>query len=235
MSDSGGPPLVHAFRDTEIVLTAIAFVVAARVHQSSFTLPVGICFVAWLVLSFRKRLSPRIVSALTKCLVVMFLAVIVSARADSLLRGLRVEGGPISFVGTLRSDPTFANGATTAVVEVGSHRYRLTGRGFGGASLRGLSAGNTIAGDATIRNVRMRSWRIAKHLSGDLQIKELHRTSKGNLLSRSANSIRSNLLASSKHFNPSDRALFAGFVLGDARDQPVWITDEFRAAGLTHL
>ena len=34
---------------------------------------------------------------------------------------------------------------------------------------------------------------------------------------------------------PERRALYAGFVLGDDRGQPVEITDDFRASGLSHL
>jgi competence protein ComEC len=98
-----------------------------------------------------------------------------------------------------------------------------------------MSAGNTVAGEGSLRAVRERSWRIAKHLVADIEVRELHKTSAGNYLNRFANGIRSKLLGSSAHFGSTDRALFAGFVLGDARDQSVWVTDEFRAAGLTHL
>jgi len=37
------------------------------------------------------------------------------------------------------------------------------------------------------------------------------------------------------HLQPVDRALLAGFLLGDTRGVPQELTDQFRAAGLTHL
>jgi competence protein ComEC len=226
---------VRPFRDFEVVGSAAIFVVAARVHRSSWVLTVGLLLTVGLTLALRNRLGAKIVSALIKILLVAFVAVLVSARANAMLKAFKTEGGPITFTGTLRSDPAVGNGATTAVIEVGSRRYRLSGRGFPGASLRRLSAGHVVTGTGSVRVMPKRSWRIAKHLVGDLEMKELRQTSKGSSIGRLANNVRATLLASSAHFGRTDRALFAGFVLGDARDQPVWVTDEFRAAGLTHL
>ncbi len=43
------------------------------------------------------------------------------------------------------------------------------------------------------------------------------------------------MLAGSTHLPPVDRALLAGFLLGDTRGVPPELTEQFRAAGLTHL
>ena len=43
------------------------------------------------------------------------------------------------------------------------------------------------------------------------------------------------MLAGAEHLAPVDRALLAGFLLGDTRGLPTALTEQFRAAGLTHL
>src|SRR4051812_45615338 len=50
-----------------------------------------------------------------------------------------------------------------------------------------------------------------------------------------ANDARALVLAGSDHLAPTDRALLAGFLLGDTRGVPDSLTEQFRAAGLTHL
>src|SRR4051812_37878306 len=50
-----------------------------------------------------------------------------------------------------------------------------------------------------------------------------------------ANDARALVLAGSEHLAPADRALLAGFLLGDTRGLPDSLTEQFRAAGLTHL
>lgn len=162
-------------------------------------------------------------------------ALLVGFRANVLLGSLTAERGPISFRATLRSDPVSANGVTSVIADVGSDRYRFVGRGFEGAAFRNLQAGERMIGRGSIRSVPLRSWRIAKGLVGDIDVASISYTSRGSLVARFCNALRRTLLASARHFEPTDRALFSGFVLGDAREQRVWVTDEFRASGLTHL
>jgi competence protein ComEC len=54
-------------------------------------------------------------------------------------------------------------------------------------------------------------------------------------LDRIANAGRDAVLRGSQHIEPTDRALLAGFLLGDTRGVPEDVTDQFRLAGLTHL
>jgi competence protein ComEC len=54
-------------------------------------------------------------------------------------------------------------------------------------------------------------------------------------LDRVANGLRGLVLAGSSHVHPVERALLAGFLLGDTRGVPDGLTEQFRAAGLTHL
>jgi competence protein ComEC len=54
-------------------------------------------------------------------------------------------------------------------------------------------------------------------------------------LDRFANDVRARVLAGSQHLAPVERSLLAGFLLGDTRGVPYELTEQFRAAGLTHL
>jgi competence protein ComEC len=54
-------------------------------------------------------------------------------------------------------------------------------------------------------------------------------------LHRAANALRARVLAGGRHLPATERALMAGFLLGDTRALPRDVTDQFRASGLTHL
>jgi competence protein ComEC len=54
-------------------------------------------------------------------------------------------------------------------------------------------------------------------------------------LHRTANYLRARVLAGSRHLAPTERALMAGFLLGDTRELPRDVEEQFRASGLTHL
>jgi competence protein ComEC len=54
-------------------------------------------------------------------------------------------------------------------------------------------------------------------------------------LHRTANLLRARVLAGGRHLGPTERALMAGFLLGDTRELPRDVEEQFRASGLTHL
>lgn len=182
-------------------------------------------------------LDPLAVSPAVTCLVVALLAGIVSWRSDSQLRTLsRLPKLPDSGVlVTLRTDPTTTAGVTTAIASLHRTRVRLVSRGAIGSALTKAESGNTVVVSGSMKQVPMRSWRVARHLVGDFHLTAVGSLGAGSVLSQIANRTRHVILASTKHFEPTDRALFAGFVLGDDRGQPPWVADDFRAAGLTHL
>ena len=57
----------------------------------------------------------------------------------------------------------------------------------------------------------------------------------GSPLHRSANALRGRVLAGGRYLPATERALVAGFLLGDTRALPRDTEEQFRAAGLTHL
>ena len=52
---------------------------------------------------------------------------------------------------------------------------------------------------------------------------------------RVANDVRDRVLAGGEALGPTDRALVAGFLVGDDRDLPPTVAADFRSAGLSHL
>lgn len=54
-------------------------------------------------------------------------------------------------------------------------------------------------------------------------------------LHRTANALRGRVLAGGRHLPETERALMAGFLLGDTRALPRDVAEQFRASGLTHL
>ena len=54
-------------------------------------------------------------------------------------------------------------------------------------------------------------------------------------LDRAANALRARVLAGGRHLPATERALVAGFLLGDTRELGRDVEEQFRASGLTHL
>ena len=74
-----------------------------------------------------------------------------------------------------------------------------------------------------------------RHVGGRLSVDAVGGWRPGDPVSRVANGVRRTLLAGASSLPRRQRALFAGFVLGDDREQPVEVADDFRASGLAHL
>ena len=148
-------------------------------------------------------------------------------------------------VATLVADPDASRYDASALVRVvssaghhaGGRRVLVTASGDPAAHLRLLSAGESVV---------VRGW--YSELAGfdarwrwSHAVAELHATDVVGVarahapLARIANRLRALVLSGSEHLAPVERALLAGFLLGDTRGVPKTVTDQFRAAGLTHL
>ena len=146
---------------------------------------------------------------------------------------------------TLLDDPDASRFATRVLVRVdrrdghdaGGRRVLLRASGDVAARVRILEAGD----GATLRgwfgpldefDLRFR-WR---HAVGTFHSTALLRVTHARApLARTANSVRDLVLGGPRGLAPVDRALLAGFLLGDTRGVPPELTDDFRAAGLSHL
>lgn len=138
--------------------------------------------------------------------------------------GARAIGRISSVVGT---DP---HGAGRRLVLV-------TASGDVGSRLALLEAGDRVL-------VRGRLQRLAgfdaryrwRHAVARLAIHDiLHVTGPHSVLPRLANPIRHLVLGGTRFLPPRERALVSGFLVGDTRGVPTKTTEEFRAAGLSHL
>ena len=157
--------------------------------------------------------------------------------------GYRAQAGlappaarPFSGTVTLASDPEPSFGGVQAVAKAGGHRYELTARRGAGGSLRSSLAGEQLQVAGRLRPLGPgQDWLASRHVVGRLDATKAERTGPGGPVWRLANGLRRTLTDGAASMNPTQRSLFAGFVLGDDRDQPVTTTDDFRGSGLTHL
>ena len=75
-----------------------------------------------------------------------------------------------------------------------------------------------------------------RHVMGRLQADVVADVDPGSALTRASNRLRRRLRGAAEAAMPAaDSALFTGLVLGDDAREPVWLVDDFRRSGLSHL
>ena len=79
-----------------------------------------------------------------------------------------------------------------------------------------------------------RRWRW-RHVGSVFEAADLVAAEPATGFLRWANGVRRRVLAGGEALGPTDRALVAGFLVGDDRDLPPTVAADFRAAGLSHL
>jgi competence protein ComEC len=119
----------------------------------------------------------------------------------------------------------------------GSRTVLVTAGGDTAGKLRLLEAGDEVKLSGWLQpltgyDARLR-WRhaVARFDAVELFAFEPARSP----LHRVANSLRARVLAGGRHLRTTERALMAGFLLGDTRALPRDVEEQFRASGLTHL
>jgi competence protein ComEC len=121
--------------------------------------------------------------------------------------------------------------------DAGGRRVLVYATGEAGPRVRLLAAGERVAlrgwlEPLTSIDTRWR-WR---HAVGVLHANQLlDADAARSPLDRVANGTRNAVLRGSSSLAPRDRALLAGFLLGDTRGVPETVTESFRLAGMTHL
>lgn len=178
------------------------------------------------------------------------LAVALTQRA---LHGLVVSplAGPTSraasgqLAGTLLDDPTGPRFAVRALVRADRFAARDAGErtvvarasGDAASRLRVLEAGDRVVLDGRLGplvgwDARYR-WR---HAVAGFEVRDVRAfASPVALLPRLASGLRALVLRGAAGLPADDRALLAGFLLGDTRMLPARTVDDFRTAGLSHL
>jgi competence protein ComEC len=189
-------------------------------------LPVALMVVG---LAFARR-SPVVL-----CLGAALLASGCSARAWAGLRPPAPHGW--SGVATLVGDPGDQYGALRVDLRLGHRRVEAWARGPAAGRLRDRLAGErvSVAGRVEPAPPGVRARPARRHASARLTVDRVGAWAPGGPATRLANGIRRTLLAGAASLPDDRRALFAGFVLGDDREQSVEAVDDFRASGLSHL
>ncbi len=171
-------------------------------------------------------------------LVVTPLSAPILARDEVMVRGTLVDdpdGTRFSARVLVRVDRLVLGGATAGAG--GRRRLLVTASGDAGPRLRLLSAGEgvTLRGWLEPLTGYDLRWRW-QHAVGTLHATELLDARDARApLDEVANAARSAVLRGSDSLHPVDRALLAGFLLGDTRGVPDDVTERFRESGLTHL
>jgi competence protein ComEC len=148
-------------------------------------------------------------------------------------------------VATLVDDPDASRFDAHALARVasvdgrsaGQRRVLISASGGVAGHLRLLSAGESLVVRGWFTELEGFDvrWRW-KHAIGELHATDVLGVGAARApLDKIANQLRAFVLAGSQHLAPADRALLAGFLLGDTRGVPPELTDQFRDAGLTHL
>ncbi|MDP8976567.1 MAG: ComEC/Rec2 family competence protein [Actinomycetota bacterium] len=165
-------------------------------------------------------------------------AVLASALGARSWEGLRPPvPSPVSGVATLVTDPVDVEGALRVEARLGGRRVEAWARGADAGRLRPRLAGQRVemAGRLSAVPERSRSYLASRHVAARLTVRDVGAWSDGGPLARVANGVRRTLLRGASSLPDGQRALFAGLVLGDDREQDVGTVDDFRATGLSHL
>ncbi|HEY5011586.1 MAG TPA: ComEC/Rec2 family competence protein [Acidimicrobiia bacterium] len=171
-----------------------------------------------------------------------------NGEARSPLAALANRAPIVTVTGTLVSDPVGPAYLTSVLLRVdhvsvdGTQRHvdgrvlvRATATDAGEWRVPGEGDGVTATGllRPLVGRDRDQRWRHAVALLADARLSRVASPRAPPFVV--ANRVREIVLRGCESLDPVDRALLAGFLLGDVRGVPATISAEFRASGLTHL
>jgi len=138
---------------------------------------------------------------------------------------------------TLLADPVPRGPGVTAIARLGRRHVQLAAYGRAARSLRPRLAGERVVvnGELDPLSGVARPRLAARHVSARVTVASVGDWYPGNALSAGANRVRRALIDGARSMPSQDRALFTGFVIGDDRDEPADLVDDFRRSGLSHL
>lgn len=156
------------------------------------------------------------------------------------LDGLRISPTSLARRGwrvQLLTDPSRKRGTVEADGLVDGKHVQLRAAGVAATRLARLEAGDLAEVRGRLKNLSgpRLDWLTSRHIAGRMSVTSVDAAWHGSALARFANGIRSRLLRSGDVLPAGQRGLFAGFVLGDDRQQSPELIDDFRASGLSHL
>ncbi|MEO6629204.1 MAG: ComEC/Rec2 family competence protein, partial [Aquihabitans sp.] len=147
-----------------------------------------------------------------------------------------VRAAPFRGRVTLLSDPQDTPFGVKADVRYGHRRVELQATGGSAGTVGRALAGERLEVQGRLRPPPPASpWLVPRHVVGRLAVTTAEPVDAGAVPWQAANRFRRLLARGAEVLPETSRGLYGGFVLGDDRGQPVWVVDDFRAAGLTHL
>lgn len=220
--------------DRWLAIVAVATAAGAYAARPLVPLPLAAAVVALALVLTRPGRAPVLL-----CAALALLASVLGARswrgldARSTFREPLAEGWA-----TLVTDPRAAPGSAVQLdVRMRGKRLRATARAAAASALRDRLAGEQVHVRGHIRPLEpaARQRLASRHVAGRIELTAVDGHRPGSLLARTANALRRTLVTGTASLPADRRALYAGVVLGDDREQDVAEVEDFRAAGLTHL
>ncbi len=171
-----------------------------------------------------------------------------NGEARSPLAAMTTTAPVVTVSGSLASDPSGPAYLTSALLRV--RRISVEGRaiavdgrvlvratGSDAGEWRVLSEGDGLTATGVLRPLEGRDasqrWRHAVAVLANARLSRFASPRAPPFIV--ANAVRAVVLRGGAALDPVDRALLAGFLLGDVRGVPKPVSDDFRASGLTHL
>lgn len=145
--------------------------------------------------------------------------------------------GHFDGIACLMTDPAPVSGAIVAVVELDGERFETWARGSPRRRLAPHLAGECAAMVGERRALTGTNGRRAaiRHVVGGFDIESVGDWTAGGGLDRASNRVRRLFARGAALLRAPDDALFAGLVIGDDRNEPTTMIDDFRNSGLAHL
>jgi competence protein ComEC len=221
----GSPRWWQRISDGEVLAVAVTAVVGTWSGRVAVVLALSCLTIAF-----------RLHAALTAmCLVVGLLTVFHTRLAWHEVLPDRL--GHFAGWACLVDDPTPKHGAVVATFRIDAEHYETWARGSPRRRLAGHLAGECARIEGETSALRGSDARRAaiRHVVGRLSLEHVDEWGSGRPLDRASNRVRRLFAAGSRPLRPPDDALFAGLVIGDDRNEPATMVDQFRDAGLSHL
>lgn len=145
--------------------------------------------------------------------------------------------GPYQGWTCLVTDPTPQNGAMAVILEIEGERFQTWARGSSRRRISTHLAGECVQISGSRRALDGVNGRRAaiRHVVGRFDIDTIGDWGEGTALDRASNRVRRLFGVGASELGPPDDALFAGLVIGDDRNEPVEMIQQFRGSGLSHL
>ena len=137
---------------------------------------------------------------------------------------------------SLVSDPVPVGEGMRVSVRAEGRRYEAWAYGRAARDLGDRLAGDRISITGSIRPILpLPIYQAARHVANRLNIDQVHDYRDGPFPYRMANGLRRTIARGAQTLDDDRLALFTGLSYGDDRHQSPVVSDDFRAAGLTHL